>query len=188
MMLQLRTECDNYSALNFNTRATESGIAASATGKSGTTLEGFFFYICARRPRLVVWENSDKTKAKDLEHLSNQLRKVGYLTWWDKVDAKSYSPQSRLRIYLIAAIVHSENNKFMWSMSDEDNEAFTLGSWLPMAFELLHSLAGNPFTLEQFLLPDDHEEVRGCKGAIGGIAPIHDFACTSCGLGMAMGL
>jgi hypothetical protein len=36
------TECDNYSALNFGTRATASGCfsSGSGTGKSGTTLEG----------------------------------------------------------------------------------------------------------------------------------------------------
>lgn len=69
-------------------------MASSATGKSGTTLEGYFKYISRHKPSLVLWENSDKTRPKDLEHLMNQLWLAGYLSMWDKVDAKDFSPQS----------------------------------------------------------------------------------------------
>ena len=97
------TECDNYSQLNFGTRAGAEGVASSGIGKSGSTLDGFWKYIHHHRPRAVVWENSDRTKAADLAHLSSLLWKAGYMVLYQKVDARDFSPQSRPRIYLIAA-------------------------------------------------------------------------------------
>ena len=44
-------ECDNYSSLNQFTRATESGVASTGEGKSGSTLTSFVRLIAWKRPR-----------------------------------------------------------------------------------------------------------------------------------------
>lgn len=82
------TECDNYSSLNYSTQAPESGVLASGSGKSGTTLEGYWGYIKAKRPRVVLWENSDRTRPADLDHLTSLLWRAGYIVSHGKIDAK----------------------------------------------------------------------------------------------------
>ncbi|CAK0879848.1 unnamed protein product, partial [Prorocentrum cordatum] len=157
------TECDNFSGLNFSTRAGEDGCAASGSGKSGTTLKGYMGYVERHLPLLALWENSDKTKAVDIEYMCQFLARLNYVVTWEKVDASDFSPQSRTRIYLIAW--HSRHLAHLRELRTKDLTAEERGqiaaeSWLPSVFQQLHSFAGIGGKLESFLLPDSHEEVR----------------------------
>ena len=135
------TECDNYSALNFHTRAGAEGVASTGSGKSGSTLEGLWSYIVKCKPRLVVWENSDK-----VTHLTNLLRGLGYVVAWEKVDASDFSLQSRPRIYLVAAWSKAvESVAKEKAITDSVKEAILARSWVPKAFQMLHSPRGSSF-------------------------------------------
>ena len=68
-------------------------MAATSSGKSGSTLEGFWQYILSKRPKLVIWENSDKTKAADIDFLGKLLFQAGYISMHERLDANNYSPQ-----------------------------------------------------------------------------------------------
>ena len=153
------TECDNYSALNFFTKAPESGVGEAASGKSGSTLEGFLGYIRRRRPEFLVWKKSDKTKEKDLEFIRKVLWQHGYTCMVEKLDAKSYSPQRRLRYYMVGWFSPSvEAIAIKETISDDRRDAMLSQSWLPRAFDLMHQLSGHAMQIESFLLPDDHDE------------------------------
>jgi site-specific DNA-cytosine methylase len=157
------TECDNYSALNFGTRATASGCfsSGSGTGKSGTTLEGFWQYIVTKAPGLILWENSDKTKLPDLAHLTDLLWQMGYINGFEKIDAKDYSLQSRPRIYMLAAFSEEVKELGMKGhLTCGQRESIYQTSWLPTFFDTVMQLTGHNFTLADFLLADDDEEVR----------------------------
>ena len=157
------TECDNYSSLNFFTKSDSSGMAATASGKSGSTLVGFMSYIREHRPGLVVWENSDRTKQSDLALLQDVLFNQGYITYLDKLDAKSYSPQSRPRVYLLGWYSQDLAKRVtVEKFTDEQRMAIVDQSWLPSAFNVIHQLAGLPekMVVTSFLLPDTHDEVR----------------------------
>ena len=155
------TECDNYSGLNFFTQAPPGGVATEGVGKSGSTMEAMILYIKKRLPKIIIWENSDRTKAKDLQHLLSTLWKLGYTCHLEKIDASSYSPQSRCRFYMIgwhspavASIAAKED------MTEERCADILSQSWIPLAFDLIRQLEGHSMTLDSFLLDDDHEEVR----------------------------
>ena len=110
---------------------------------------------------MVVWENSDKVKEKDLAHLRKLLAEAGYIALWDKVDAKLYSCQSRPMIYLIAFLSTSMKAAAVdGPISEENLDAAVSRSWLPEVFRTLASLGGPSPPLDDYLLPDDHEEVR----------------------------
>ncbi len=140
------TECDNYSALNFHTRAGAEGVASTGSVKSGSTLEGLLSYIVKCKPRLVVWENSDKAKVADLTHLTNLLWVIGYVVAWQKVDASDFSLQSRPRIYLVAAWSKAvESVAKEKAITDSVKEAILARSWVPKAFQMLRSFRGSSF-------------------------------------------
>ena len=78
----------------------------------------------------------------------------------EKLDAKSYSPQSRLRYYMVGWFSPSvEAIAIKETISDDRRDAMLSQSWLPRAFDLMHHLSGHPMQIESFLLPDDHDEV-----------------------------
>ena len=109
----------------------------------------------------MIWENSDKVKEKDLAHLRKLLAEAGYIALWDKVGAKLYSCQSRPRIYLIAFLSTSMKAAAVdGPISEENLDAAVSRSWLPEVFRTLASLGGPSPPLDDYLLPDDHEEVR----------------------------
>jgi site-specific DNA-cytosine methylase len=76
------SECDNFSSLNFFTRAPEEGVLRTTHGKSGSTLRGVIEYIVTHRPRLFVLENvanldgGAKYKDNDLVALQDKLRSL----------------------------------------------------------------------------------------------------------------
>eukprot|EP00959_Pyramimonas_sp_CCMP1952_P113300 2368113-Pyramimonas_sp.AAC.1 len=159
------TECDNFSQLNFHSRANETGVLSSGSGTSGVTLQGLWDYIRDKKPKVVAWENSDKTKRADLTAFQNLLWRAGYINDYCTLDAKDYSLQSRPRIYLIA-VFHSQVEAMARTptgLTDQMKEDILGASWVPKVFTLAKDLAGHTFDIEQFLLPDDHDEVRNWR-------------------------
>ncbi len=99
-----------------------------------------------------------------MQHLQAQLARAGYLSLWQKVDAKQYSCQSRPRIYLLAFYCKSlEHASVEGPVDTEVLEQAIQRSWLPQAFLTLQTLAGESFPLDKYLLPDSHEEIREWK-------------------------